>query len=382
MWVIFRNCLLCCCLGCYCCKRCDRKCSSWCRGLCDRYRMADAGKEDVESPRIAMPQVRKKVLYALALFMLLPATRSDNCVGTYTVLSEVPECARNGSQEVCDVGLSVLFSLPYSKSDACFVVSDALGTPLAEVVVSYEEQILQAEFETAYWTSNWKGDLTDTYTCDFGSSWCGKRCDGMDPADPTGDGLIKNTKFTTNPGRTGCSRPCGCWGCGCLTCDDSCLLYRWVIEPVPPYSEISTFKEAKRMILLSFMVKDFEGNIITQAETSLRPGVPAESGDWEIELIGSYDTPQITFNKALRETNGVFDLVNYSPKNVPQFGLPGDIQASAMSKFTSATGRSKLLIDKCCQSKHWKQESRQNLQNSRQSTFWRSTSWHIQWQIL
>lgn len=290
--------------------------------------------DDPEVPVIKTGQSKKSRLMRAAVIGGMLKTADSQCTGGVTQFSVTTSCVRDLYNETCTYSnFQALVSLPFSGTTACLTFMNQDNSSVVSVVnVSFVEQIQYCSLVQQYYTSNWVGNFESHRSCYTPSNWCGGRCDSMSPNDASCSSQCTNSAVTTKPGVTGCSRTCGCAGCGCFYCTSACLPYRWALTPTNPIYTVSLAPTCEYRTVMSACMND-----TCDYSSRFRSGTSVSINGFTITSVGNFPSPIATIGtKKICKTGVDTFLCDAANLNSPNRAIPGDIQAGFLQNLTNA----------------------------------------------
>jgi hypothetical protein len=166
------------------------------------------------------------------MFGLFAPAFSASCASGVTVPVSVQSCSFDGSIETCQLSLNNLVGIPSPGVSACLTFMSENQDVIAELTVEYVQSLEIAPLQTLYYTSSFAPLTQSIKACPWDAGcWDSTYCGSYDPsADPSAWGLLTGDVLLYE-GQSRCDSQCGCAGCGCFSCDSSCVYSRAAIQP-------------------------------------------------------------------------------------------------------------------------------------------------------
>jgi len=285
-----------------------------------------------------------KALMMLFLFMSIGLSQTPpvfaQCATGQFILADLTSCLVSGTTKTCNAEFSLAGSTPTPGVQTCFTILDASNnlTVIGQGFVDYLAFEVTYPTINQYWTYPWYGEWHSRTRCDD-SPPCHEDCQSTYPNDATAAGQIEDPLILNNPGEAFCRRGCGCAGCGCFLCSDSCIYssYGLVFDNTTvQYSMITTLGTPvstiyiRLRILNNFQNGGVDANVVLDQTVAVQGAQAFVYANYSFAYVGAYTYNSANFGDlkvSYEPPTGRVYLVNAADVNIPKAGGLGDIQA-------------------------------------------------------
>jgi len=283
-----------------------------------------------------------------SFMMFIVGALSASCMNGLTLSSDSVVCTKVNLVTNCEVTLNELLTLPGIGATYCINIMDnnKPNITVGSIQVEYTMARITGTLFINYYTSGWT-PLTESHrSCPWetgcnDANYC-STFSGVN--DPGGYGLIVGEGLNW-PGHTKCDSQCGCAGCGCFSCDSSCVYSRWALKPSGPVYSVQQVNQLIYNPTIKLTITTAAGT--TSQLVGLQSGivVPTLLPSYQFNVLGSLVSSETIFADwavAVGSNNAYF--VKASSVNGPIAGSIGDIQSSSPSKLTTQS-RTAFIFD-------------------------------------
>jgi hypothetical protein len=290
---------------------------------------------------------------SLAVLLVLCVPLVAACDSNLIISGQNVDCIIDGNTEICSLNTQSLVSLPYLGSTLCLtVMNEDEDLVMGYINITFTESLAVAGLQLDYWTSNRQIQTSSHKSC-AGGAYCTATINCATKRTPTQMitmGGALGGPSTTYPGESICSDGCGCAGCNCVKCAESCVYGRYGVQAVPSLYKVMNVATSRLVPRITICYGTVDGAISCNT-TKFYSGNTILVGDnYTMTYIGSFQTSFNFLGKRLlimgNKTNAWF--TDASLKNVPIAGTVGEIQANNPTPFTNPTATSYRIASNIC----------------------------------
>jgi len=288
----------------------------------------------------------KNLIISFILFNVL-VTTIKACDSGLVIPASLKDCKKSGKTETCVIDLEVNGIITNLAGSNCFTVSDGTDV-LAYITVEYMNLMASVPLIDEYYTSAYDLNYESHRICHDEKLIVDSKCKDSyctevanKPEDTSIDGFLKSPMTKNFPGISGCKSASGGWINGCKSFGDSCIIYRWALNPV---GEITTVTQPGAVVVNPVIRLNVSSNSVDKSYIYNVQGKVYNSDGFRFTILGtlSAETPVLlTGQKFMKiNSNGGVLVVDASETNEASgFGF-GAIQSQTVNGLLHPTPNS------------------------------------------